>query len=88
MDFSKAPARWDPTKEEFEKEMDKDGDVLILDPLKPGKRLPEIIFDKQLGRKEDFKAEDDIAGKEELILEPNIDAIRKRHTYLVTDFSK
>ena len=68
--------------------MDKDGDVLILDPEKPGKRLPDIIFDKQIGRKEEFKAEDDIAGKEELILEPNIDVIRRRQTYLVTDFSK
>ena len=39
-------------------------------------------------RKEEMKAEDDIAGKDELILEPNIDVIRRRHTYLVTDFNK
>ena len=68
--------------------MDKDGDVLILDPQRPGKRLPDIIFDKQIGRKEEMKVDDDIAGKDELILEPNIDVIRRRRTYLVTDFNK
>ena len=88
IDFSKAPARWDPIKEEWEREMDKDGDVLILDPQRPGKRLPDIIFDKQIGRKEEMKVDDDIAGKDELILEPNIDVIRRRRTYLVTDFNK
>lgn len=29
---------------------DKEGDVLDLEPLKPGKRLAEINFDKQIGR--------------------------------------
>ena len=32
--------------------------------------------------------EDDIAGKDELILDPNIDVIRRRRTFLVTDFNK
>jgi hypothetical protein len=36
-----------------------EGDVLILDPSKPGKRLPDINFDKQKGREEEkFMTED------------------------------
>lgn len=86
-DFSKVTGRVDEAKEAFEREQDLEGDVLLLDPQKPGKRLPDIKFEKQIGRPEDFKLEDFGQG-EELIIEPNIEAIRKKQPYLVRDFSK
>jgi hypothetical protein len=52
--------------------------VLILDPRLPEKRLPDVKFDKQVGRPVDIQMEDDIAGKDQLIIDPNIDFIRKR----------
>lgn len=38
---------------------DKEGDVLDLEPVKPGKRLAEINFDKQIGRQEPIDLDDD-----------------------------
>lgn len=49
--------------------------------------MPDIKFDKQLGRR-DNEHDLDLDIKEELIIEPNIDAIRNRKPYLVTDFNK
>jgi hypothetical protein len=48
---------------------------LILDPAKLGKRLPQIDFKKMIGREDLQKIDEE---KEELILEPDIDAIKKR----------
>jgi len=50
VDFSKARGREDFMDSEFQNERDKEGDVLILSPKKPEKKLPDIIFDKQIGR--------------------------------------
>jgi len=45
-DFSKGlPDLFDLTQDE-----DIEGDILILDPMKLGKRLPNIKFEKMLGR--------------------------------------
>jgi hypothetical protein len=56
-------------------EEDIEGDVLILDPEKLGKRLPNVIFDKMRGREElnPIKEVD-----EEMILEPVLDLVRNR----------
>jgi hypothetical protein len=49
IDFDKMNTR--PFMDETKKpDLDTDGDVLILDPEKLGKRLPDINFDKMLGR--------------------------------------
>lgn len=57
---------------------DIDGDVLILEPQKPGKRLPDIKFDKYTGREEEKVMNEDINNQEQLQIEPNIDFVRKR----------
>jgi len=44
---------------------DLEGDVLILDPEKLGKRIPTVLFDKQLGRDTGL---DTIIEEDELIL--------------------
>lgn len=62
---------------------DLEGDVLILDPEKLGKRLPDIKFDKMRGR-EELKP---ISEEEELILEPLFDLVRKK-TVNVIGFDK
>lgn len=49
--------------------------------------MPDINFDKQLGR-HDNEHDLDLNIGEELIIEPNIDVIRKRKPYFVTDFNK
>lgn len=67
--------------------MDKEGDVLILDPEKLGKRLPDINFDKMLGRPEPYPIRDENDIGEELILEVNLDAVRKKVPN-APDFSK
>lgn len=56
-------------------EEDVEGDVLILDPAKLGKRLPNVIFDKMRGREElnPIKEVD-----EEMIIEPVLDLVRNR----------
>ena len=56
--------------EELDSEEEKEGDMLILDPEKPGRRLQNIQFEKQLGRPDnDPHEEDDIEG-DVLDLEP------------------
>lgn len=61
-------------------EDDIEGDVLILDPEKLGKRIPAVLFDKQLGR---YTGLDTIKEEDELIIDPNIDAVRKRQPVFV-----
>jgi len=55
---------------------DLEGDVLILDPEKLGKRLPNLKFEKMLGRSDLNPIKED--DQEELILEPLIDLIKKK----------
>jgi len=62
--------------EEIDKDADKEGDILILDPSKIGKRIPGFDIEKQIGRPE--APDRDEALDDELILEPNIDVIRPR----------
>ena len=38
---------------------DREGDVLDLEPVKPGKRLAEINFEKQVGRQEPIDLDED-----------------------------
>jgi len=57
---------------------DIDGDVLILEPQKPGKRLPNFKFDKYTGREEEKVMTEDINNQEQLLTEPNVDFVRKR----------
>ena len=47
-----------------------------MSPRKPEKRLADIIFDKQIGRNEGEHLQENL--KDELIVEPNIDVVRKR----------
>ena len=68
--------------------MDIEGDVLILDPDRPRKRIPLVNFDKQITREQEKYESEDINMHQELLLEPNIDAIRKRKQFLVVDFDK
>lgn len=68
--------------------MDKDGDVLILSPKRPERHMQDIKFEKQTGREAKEEVYDELINGERLILEPNIDAIRRKHTYLVTPFDK
>jgi len=56
-------------------ELEQEGDILILDPAKLGKRLPQIDFKKMIGREELQKIDEE---KEELILEPDINVIKTR----------
>lgn len=63
----------EPERDQDE-EQDVEGDVLILNPEKIGKRLADIDFGKQLGRPEPKVDE----LHEELILEPNIDTIKPK----------
>lgn len=63
---------------EYLKEQDIEGDVLILDPEKPKPHLPNIDFNKQRPREEEKYDSEDVNLHSELILEPNIDVIRKR----------
>jgi hypothetical protein len=58
---------------QIDPEADIEGDVLILHPDKIGKHLPEINFEKQLGRVEPTPIEE-----EELILDPNHDVIKPK----------
>lgn len=69
-------------------DVDKEGDVLILSPKRPEKRMPDIKFDKQIGRRDNELHDIELDIGDELIIEPNIDVIRKRKPYLVTDFNK
>jgi hypothetical protein len=62
-------------EEKFGTEDDLEGDVLILDPEKLGKRLPDVNFDKMRGR-EDLNVIKEV--DEELILEPLLDLVRKK----------
>ena len=55
---------------------DLEGDVLILDPEKLQKRLPNLKFENYLGRPEPTKIDDEY--DEQLILEPDINVIKKR----------
>eukprot|EP00347_Sterkiella_histriomuscorum_P001067 403373456 len=87
VDFSKAQGRDPYVDPDYLLERDIEGDVLILDPQKPLPHLPDINFDKQLGREEEKFDSEDINMHQELILEPNIDAIRKKKQFYV-DFDK
>lgn len=65
----------DDPSEYLKEDIDQEGDVLILDPEKLGKRLPNIQFEKMLGRPEPKGPSE---TEDELILDVNIDAIRPR----------
>jgi hypothetical protein len=71
----------------MKREMDQDGDVLIISPKKPEKHMPNIKFENMKGR-EDNTIKEDLNAGDELIIEPNLDAIRKKKPYLVVDFDK
>ncbi|TNV82854.1 hypothetical protein FGO68_gene7211 [Halteria grandinella] len=89
VDFSKARDRFpNELKLEMERDMDKDGDVLILSPKRPERHMQDIKFERQTGREVKEEVYDEMINGERLILEPNIDAIRKKQTYLVTPFDK
>ena len=50
--------------------------------------MPNIKFDKQTGREEEKFDTEDAFAQPELLLEPNIDVIRKRKQFLVVNFDK
>lgn len=81
VDFSKARGRFEA---DLGLDEDREGDVLVLSPRRPEKKLADIIFDKQTWRPE-LKTDE---MQDELILEPNLEVVRKKQAYLVTDFGK
>ena len=75
VDFTKMQSRAQYYDEDFDDELDKEGDVLYLDPEAPQKHIPGVDFKKQYGRGEDnaeFEEE-----KDEMILNPNHDVVKK-----------
>jgi hypothetical protein len=80
VDFSKAQPRFPEVDLDELVDMDKEGDVLILDPEKPQKRLPQVNFDKQIGRTDNEKYVDaDNELEEVIITDPiNLDMVKKR----------
>ena len=69
IDFDKQVGRDDRDREVDDLD-DQEGDVLILDPEKLKKRLPDIKFEKQLGRPETIIDEQDEIEGDVLDLEP------------------
>eukprot|EP00352_Strombidinopsis_acuminata_P007949 CAMPEP_0176351998 /NCGR_PEP_ID=MMETSP0126-20121128/10672_1 /TAXON_ID=141414 ORGANISM="Strombidinopsis acuminatum, Strain SPMC142" /NCGR_SAMPLE_ID=MMETSP0126 /ASSEMBLY_ACC=CAM_ASM_000229 /LENGTH=96 /DNA_ID=CAMNT_0017702843 /DNA_START=1447 /DNA_END=1736 /DNA_ORIENTATION=- len=69
-----------PEDEYRDLDADIEGDVLVLDPDKLGKRLQgNVDFDKMQGRNDNENMHsNDLGAEDEMILEPNIDAVRKR----------
>lgn len=57
-------------------DMDKEGDVLILDPTLPKEHVPGFAMGKQFSRGEDFT--EFIEQGDELLLDPNVDAVKKK----------
>jgi len=86
VDYDRMVGRDDKDEDLLADEKDMDGDVLVLDPEKIGKRLPNFQFEKQIGRP-DLEENKDYETDEQLILEPNIDVIRKRQP-TAPDFDK
>ncbi len=68
VDFAKQVGREEPRDPEDSDEQE--GDILILDPEKLQKRLPDIKFERQLGREEREVDEDDDREGDVLDLEP------------------
>ena len=69
--------------QDFLDDQDLEGDVLLLDPDKPGKRVVgNIGFERQIGRGDDRPDLADADNHAELVIEPNIDVIRKRVPFL------
>ena len=73
LDFDKMMPRPFLVEDVIDQELE--GDILILDPDKLGKRLPDINFDKMRGR-EDLNVIKEV--DEELILEPLFDLVKKK----------
>jgi hypothetical protein len=78
-DFAKGTSR-DPDYLQDLQDEDQEGDVLVLDPHKPQKVLMMVNMEKTTGRDE---TQDESEYKSELILQPNIDIIKKRVPVLV-----
>jgi hypothetical protein len=82
--FDKMVGR-DDGKNDDDKELERDGDVLILDPEQIGRHIPGPDFDKALPRPPLFKEPN--SDDDELIIEPNVDYIKPRGPS-APDFSK
>jgi hypothetical protein len=82
--FDKMVGR-DDGKTDKDKELDQDGDVLVLDPEQIGRHIPGPDFDKALPRPPLFV--EPHSDDDELILEPNHDIIKPRGPS-APDFSK
>ena len=76
IDFDKMQSRAQYYDEDFDDELDKEGDVLYLDPRQPEKHVPGFELSKQEGRGEDNTEFEE--QKEEMILNPNPDAVKKK----------
>lgn len=75
IDFDKMQSRADWADDDKD-DKDLEGDVLILDPTQPPDHVPGPDFAKQFGRGEDFVDSD--GEKDEIIIDPKLDLIRKR----------
>lgn len=76
VDFEKMEGRDKYVDEDFLEDLDREGDVLVLDPHSIPDHLPGFEMAKQYGRGEDFS--EFIEPKDELIIEPNKDFVKKR----------
>lgn len=79
-DFGKAPSRFPEVDADELFDHDKEGDVLLLEPEKPQRRLPTVRFDKQVGRTDGDKYVDADNELEEVALtDPvELDKVKKR----------
>ena len=75
INFDKMQSRAQYYDEDFDDEVDKEGDVLYLDPRQPEKKIPGVGFGKLEGRGEDFTEFEE--EKDEMILNPNPDFVKK-----------
>ena len=72
-DFDKVEGRDKYFDQDLEDDMDKEGDVLVLDPRQVPDHVPRIEFSKQVGRGGYWSDEDREPDHDELLLEPNAD---------------
>ena len=76
VNFDKMQSRAQYYDEDFDNDLDKEGDVLILDPREPQEKVPGFDMGKQAGRGDDFAELEE--QKDELVLNPRLEAVKKR----------
>ena len=76
-EFGKREDRFKFVDEDFEEDFEKEGDVIMLNPEKPKKRLAGFDMEKMIGRGDDMRLLDEDVD-DDLILDDNQDLVKKR----------